>query len=671
MKIKICKKCGSENYAEMKFCSECGNPFTEEETFAFCSECGTKNSAGEKFCSECGAKLGETDNDSQLKTKGDKDRKISELKDEKEEDYIFCPNCGAKSPISTKFCEECGTNIKSSIEDDILKKARLEEPTIVPIEANKGLGYIFCPNCVAKNASDTKFCEECGSSIEEAEGENAPSEAESDNIPLDEHDNRNTKEKSKEEDKTNLEEPIKIKVATALKDGEKINSNDDGNDYIFCPNCGARNTSDTKYCCECGSSLEEITTDSPKDSGTANIGEFAIVENDDTSSKHDNVALPKDTKEELEDKKKASLEESVQIEEHITDEDKSSVNASDDIDYVFCANCGFKNANNTKFCCECGSKLKEEASPVANQKTTTREENANNNDTRVAKKVTVKKIKPKKSLKIVIVLLILAIVGGGCFFAYKNGLFNALLNKNTSEKDSDKKDNNKDNTEEEGNVSKDSWSSWVEELPENISADKYDIEEKIQYSVSKREEKTSNDSNLKGWTLDEKKNASNELVKEIETNSEIKKFESLKNIKIINREVIQEQYVGVLCGYYSASSGQNRFYLPDNKKPYCSKDDSYTLTDKDTILPTGSYKVGDDLTDKSYTNTDGTKIYYRVVEVLPYKVKYTYVDTEKENIYYYYRWTAYSKYSDEKVEESETVKVKERKVYRYKAKIVD
>jgi hypothetical protein len=50
-----CLRCGSENRADRRFCSQCGAPLAL--TFPVCS---AHNEPGEKFCGACGAELGAT-----------------------------------------------------------------------------------------------------------------------------------------------------------------------------------------------------------------------------------------------------------------------------------------------------------------------------------------------------------------------------------------------------------------------------------------------------------------------------------------------------------------------------------------------------------------------------------------------------------------------------------
>ena len=47
-----CAKCGAENPVGLKFCNECGAPFSRR-----CAKCGFENAPTAKFCGECAAPL--------------------------------------------------------------------------------------------------------------------------------------------------------------------------------------------------------------------------------------------------------------------------------------------------------------------------------------------------------------------------------------------------------------------------------------------------------------------------------------------------------------------------------------------------------------------------------------------------------------------------------------
>ncbi len=60
----------------------------------------------------------------------------------------ICENCGAKLKEGAKFCQECGSAVTASAEDDELN---------------------FCPNCGKKLTSGEEFCNECGININNPE----------------------------------------------------------------------------------------------------------------------------------------------------------------------------------------------------------------------------------------------------------------------------------------------------------------------------------------------------------------------------------------------------------------------------------------------------------------------------------------------------------------------
>ncbi len=61
--------------------------------------------------------------------------------------YMQCPKCKEEISDNSKFCSNCGTNIKEYLE-------KLEDEK-----------YIKCPNCDKKIEKDAKFCKYCGHNI--------------------------------------------------------------------------------------------------------------------------------------------------------------------------------------------------------------------------------------------------------------------------------------------------------------------------------------------------------------------------------------------------------------------------------------------------------------------------------------------------------------------------
>lgn len=55
----ICKKCGTQNAGENKYCTNCGDELVKENQMQknICGSCGSENNPTNKFCIECGEKL--------------------------------------------------------------------------------------------------------------------------------------------------------------------------------------------------------------------------------------------------------------------------------------------------------------------------------------------------------------------------------------------------------------------------------------------------------------------------------------------------------------------------------------------------------------------------------------------------------------------------------------
>ena len=560
MRVKKCKKCGQDNYLDMKFCTACGNKFEDDDVdvksdsntnIVYCQNCGSKNSTDNKFCESCGAPLDEEVEDTTEEEIVQENEESEATKEDKEQeevldtsiDIIYCQSCGSKNSTDNKFCENCGAPLDEEIEDTTEEEIVQEDEESDTTKGNEeqevldtSTDIIYCQSCGSKNSTDDKFCESCGA-------------------PLDEE----IVQEDEESDTT--------------KGNEEQEVLDTSTDIIYCQSCGSKNSTDNKFCESCGAPLDEEIEDT--------------------------------TEEEL-------VQEDIETEEsEVTKEDKDQEEILDNKSLI---------QENVR------KDVKDKASLVKEQKRDKKQKNS-------------KKIKiSKKQMKIILLIIVILVFSTFtiCFTIYQ---------------------------------SKHSWSKWVSKLPTDVTDSKYVIEKKKQYSIKTKKTTTSSKETLKGWTLD-KSNLPNaeELEKEISTIEEIKKFESNKDVTINNKEVIEEQYEAVLCGYYNPNETSNRFYTPNDSKPYCNKDDSYTLTENIANQPKDTYKIGDDYKDKYYTNTDGNKIYYKIVSSTPVKVKYKYSNKTTDSLYHFYKWTAWSEYSDKEQKDSSTVKVRERIVYRYKVR---
>mgnify|MGYP000843947169 CR=1 FL=1 len=88
MNAKVqCAKCGRLNKADDLFCSSCGNPLPEENSNR-CHNCGTTLDQDYSFCPKCGAKQ-----------------------------IAVCKRCGLEVPSSASFCPSCGEKLASEKKD--------------------------------------------------------------------------------------------------------------------------------------------------------------------------------------------------------------------------------------------------------------------------------------------------------------------------------------------------------------------------------------------------------------------------------------------------------------------------------------------------------------------------------------------------------------------------
>ena len=65
---------------------------------------------------------------------------------------VLCPNCQAENPKGSKFCQSCGTSLNQ------------EEPVV---EAAGEVVEILCPSCSAVVEPDAAFCTQCGAKLHE------------------------------------------------------------------------------------------------------------------------------------------------------------------------------------------------------------------------------------------------------------------------------------------------------------------------------------------------------------------------------------------------------------------------------------------------------------------------------------------------------------------------
>ena len=82
---------------------------------------------------------------------------------------VLCPNCGAKNPVNTKFCGNCGQSL-TPVAKIICPNCKAENPATMKFCGNCGKPLaaptdIKCAKCGTKNSPGTKFCGNCGEKL--------------------------------------------------------------------------------------------------------------------------------------------------------------------------------------------------------------------------------------------------------------------------------------------------------------------------------------------------------------------------------------------------------------------------------------------------------------------------------------------------------------------------
>lgn len=224
--MKVCKHCGEINSGDSAFCCNCGNTnfIFQEETV--CPRCGAVNDKSFTFCINCGADMSVAATDPQsspaptYSDAADIDIEATTVANAVANLYggviinpsetSKCPNCGAAVPITSIFCNHCGTSV-----------ADLHEHRVVQRKV--------CPQCGRPNSLEAHYCSYCFASLAEAE----------------------TEDMQVVHDSQNLGEMVVRQVMLESPNGKKL----------ICPGCGTLNNRDEQYCESCGLTL---SVDEPK-----------------------------------------------------------------------------------------------------------------------------------------------------------------------------------------------------------------------------------------------------------------------------------------------------------------------------------------------------------------------------------------------------------------------
>lgn len=127
-----------------------------------CKKCGSENTDNAKFCLECGANL---------------------VEQRKESEITKCIKCGAELPKKAKFCSECGASqievveekesiqISEPVIEEVYDSTSIQTDSSEQLESNNTENDTkkLCSSCGAEVSPDDKFCPGCGMKLEDEE----------------------------------------------------------------------------------------------------------------------------------------------------------------------------------------------------------------------------------------------------------------------------------------------------------------------------------------------------------------------------------------------------------------------------------------------------------------------------------------------------------------------
>lgn len=202
-----------------------------------------------------------------------------------------------------------------------------------------------------------------------------------------------------------------------------------------------------------------------------------------------------------------------------------------------------------------------------------------------------------------------------------------------------------------------SWSDWSLEEPEKKAG--REIESKTQYSCSDYEETTSGDSSLGGWQQDSSKTETvyggwssfSDWSTSGKSASDCCEVESKKQFRVY--EPGSNTWSDWYDGTFTTTGGGE--YKHEERTVYRYRERSI-----DYIYHFYRWTEASDYSDSPVSESANRRVTTRNM--------FRYRDSKSENTYCYYKWDEWSEYSDEPIEGSDNIEVQTKKLFRYREK---
>lgn len=209
------------------------------------------------------------------------------------------------------------------------------------------------------------------------------------------------------------------------------------------------------------------------------------------------------------------------------------------------------------------------------------------------------------------------------------------------------------------------WSEWTTDTS-LLSDSRYEVQSKMQYSYSDKSTKDSTDSSMSGWISDGSTTSYGSWTNAGWTKTKPTASDTLQitDTKTVTDTAAHTKYHYHYYRYWNASAGA---YYYTFHSDYGGTYKEYTTTS-----PLTQCQTADGVAVYGPTNIyySGELWFLKSTENVPAvtHTEWYYQTRTKTVMYHYYKWTAYSAWSDNVYTESDTRQVQTRTVYRYRLK---